>query len=110
MVGSAVFDVQKYLYAKGTHARYVMASLKRVCDIGVIIALPVLAGLAAAQQSYVVAGIAGSFFLINLWLFIQRFDDDDHWFNDQWKRLKRGIKKLRQNLASTNVLPSPSPA
>jgi arginine exporter protein ArgO len=35
-------------------------------------------------------------------------DDDDDWFNDRWKKLKRGFKKLRARLQTKPVL-SPAP-
>jgi hypothetical protein len=41
-----------------------------------------------------------------LWMLKDAFDDDN-WFNDQWKRLKRGFKNFRQRLARAAPLPSP---
>ena len=110
IIGSLGFGLRKIFYVKGTRGRYVAATLEVAFDIGVIISLIVIAGVQAAQQDLPYAAVMAALALWRLWWLLKGFDDDDHWFNDQWKRLKRGFKKLRQNLANASPLPSPSSA
>ncbi len=109
-IGSSGFGLRKSFCIKGSHQRYVAATLEAGCELGVMLTLLVISVINAAQQDFMFAGVAMALFFWRLWWFLKSFNDDDHWFNDQWKRMKRDLKKLRQRLANASPLPMPSPA
>ena len=79
----------------------------------VVVSLKILGGL-----GLVILSLAfGYWFTAGIWLCLVAFDildlvklfKDDNWFNNQYKRLKRGLKNLRTRL-STLASPLPAPA
>lgn len=109
-IGSTIFHIKKELRVKGSHGRYVMKTLQLVCDFGQAVTLVIVASCYFALALPVFASLIIGALLYRIWDIWKHFDDDDHWFNDQWKKLKKGYKKLRQRLANGRLSPLPSPA
>ena len=94
-------------YIPGSYRRYIANSLMLATSgINFVIGV-ILGGLYFAIGDYIAAGVFSLGSLGWLWV-IKKDKDEDNWFNDQWKRLKRGLKNLRQRLATTSPLPSPA--
>jgi hypothetical protein len=93
----------------GSHQRYVAATVGVLCYFALFVAavcVCVIAWMLSYYESVVLYALLA---LLQL-LLLKRCWNDDNWFNDQWKRLKRGFKKLRQRITSASPLPLPSPA
>jgi UDP-N-acetylmuramyl pentapeptide phosphotransferase/UDP-N-acetylglucosamine-1-phosphate transferase len=100
---------------KRSHRRYVAASVKTASCIGVSLCSAILATTFFYQGRI---GFGSYFtFLALMWAMfavIQWVDDDDNWFKKQFRRLKRGIGRLRsiriRKPTFANPLPAPTPA
>lgn len=94
---------------KGTRVRYIYLSLTiAFFGLQALIAFT-RAVLFVAIGEYGTAGIQlllAVMYTFYTWKFL---GDGDNWFNDQFKRLKRGIKKLRQQLANALTPPKLAP-
>lgn len=89
------------------HFKFTTASL----GIGIFLEISVVlrAVFALMRQDYAEAGgwlPPGVILLVALYV----ISNDNNWFNDQFKKLKRGIKKLGSRLSRIRIaLPSPLP-
>lgn len=110
VIGELLFYVLKIRAVKGTRQRYIAATMEIGCSLGVIVTLLIWAVVDVATKDIFGAGFSITLAAIRTWQFLRHFDDDDNWFNDQLKLLKRGVKKLRRRIASLSPLPSPSSA
>lgn len=103
-------SIQKRTAVPGSRVRYVASTLLVGSEIALLI-LSFVQGVADfSQGDYPGAGINAFFVLVWIWNLMQDFDDDN-WFNDQRKRLKRGFKALRRRLTTVRLprpLPSPT--
>ena len=107
-VGNIMTSIRRNQSVKGSYPRYVAASWFLVTGIAVIGVTFAKAALYVATGEYVAAGFQLA--LVGLWVWIIRSQsDEDNWFNSQWKRLKKGVKALRQRIASLAPSPLPSP-
>ena len=104
-----IYNASRRLFAvKGSRARYVASTWAMASAAGVVILLLIKAGVDAMAQDYASAFVSGFIAAVWIWWAIKGLLDDDNWFNDQWKRLKRGFKNLQQRLANISPLPSPA--
>jgi len=94
----------------GTRLRYVATSW--LIGLGALLALifAVWAVLDLMLENYQGTGLNVMLTIAMAWSTKRVINNSDNWFNDQWKRLKRGLKKLKRRLASTAPVPAPSPA
>ncbi len=108
MAINLMFLIRRDRAVLGSHQRYVATTWIIATDIMVILSLLASSVIYFMQENLLGAG----WDLVIVWIWVwslKRFFDDDNWFNDQWKRLKRGIKKLRERIARATPSPLPSP-
>ncbi|HWT40930.1 MAG TPA: hypothetical protein VN081_06755 [Dongiaceae bacterium] len=104
-----LFGLRKKQAVRGSIAHHKASTQMIVSIIAVTVCTIAEVFIAILQKDIVTAST--DFVVAVFWVWINKEHfDDDNWFNDQWKRLKRGFKKLRQRLATGIPLPLPSPA
>jgi len=94
---------------QGSYPRYAASTVRIVAAIGVVITSLGKGSLSIMLEQPISFGLDALLLIIYVWLAYRAYNDDDNWFNKQGKRLRRGIKRLRQRLANTAPLPLPSP-
>ena len=94
---------------KGTHLRYVLSTARLAATIGIAVVFFCRGVVHMVLAEPVAAGVDAFAGIMYAWLAYRAYGEDDNWFNKQGKRLRRGIKRLRQRLANTAPLPLPSP-
>lgn len=95
--------------ARNTHVRYWAATWCLTLS-GLIIAINAI-GLVfgmvfhpSTAWTWVVNMLVGAYYL-----YLVTKSGDDNWFNDQWKKLKRGIKQLKSRLKKLGQSLQPRP-
>ena len=78
----------------GSYERFKGATLLVVSNLLVIISSVGLSSLLAVEGDYLFSGVYALVAVLTLIELTINFDDDN-WFNSQFKRLKKGWKKLR---------------
>lgn len=103
---------RQLLAIRGSYERYKATTVCVVASSAVVISEAGISALAAFEQDFFrcfMSALVGIFWLFILISLVR----DDNWFNDQFKRLKKGWKKLRswrpRKLVTANPLPSLSP-
>lgn len=111
LIAGLITELNTYAAVRGSHQRYVAASRwVAISTAGLILALargPILLLESNAWSTFV------AFYFVLFWAWkLKRAIDEDNWFNNQLKRAKRGLKKLRERTSSlgARLLPSPTPA
>ena len=101
----AILIVYRVYAVRNSHQRYV-ATTTIVLTIAVLIVTYLsLAAFASMHGDY--ATFALRLFFTGFWAWLStEFFDDDNWFKNQWTRIKDGIKKVRERMASAMPLPS----
>lgn len=94
---------------RGSHARYITSTIMVGCAALTTISAFIGGIISAVQGDYLDVGIKVVLTVIWAWITKKAYNDDN-WFNDQWKRLKRGVKRLRRRIAALLPTPLPSPA
>ena len=90
------------------HTRYVATTLAMLClSLALIVVIMQVATRLARGEPMNAAVFAFAGCLV-VWQIIKLFNNDN-WFNSQWKKLKGGLKNLRQRL-QFSPHPAPSPA
>lgn len=93
---------------RGTHPRYVASTIE--CLSAALIAFMTLVMLVDSLRKGDPLNSSILFAVFCYWVVeTARAFDDDNWFNNQWKRLKRGFKNLRIRLALKPMRPLPLP-
>lgn len=100
---------QKERSVLGTRVRYEAATMVVATALAITVLCFVLGVIDVVRADHLAAGMDAIFMLVWLAVTIHNFYDDDNWFNNQWKRLKRGLKSLRRRL-TTVKLPRPLPS
>jgi hypothetical protein len=91
----------------GTHKKYVATSLLVVVIGFQSLLFMTMAVIRLLLDQQVSAGIDFVCSAIWAWWCWRLLHDSDNWFNNQYKKLKRGLKNLRSRL---QFIPSPAPA
>jgi Kef-type K+ transport system membrane component KefB len=104
----AIARCMMLLAARGTHLCYMALTAAIGLDLATTVMAVTMAVLCFKKGDHQVA----TFFLLMAvcllaTTFLMGKVGGDNWFNDQRKRLWRGIKKLRQRL--TSLVPTPAP-
>lgn len=96
----------------GTRIRYIASSWAVGGAAGIAMSSPVLGVIYLMRGEYFMAGLDAFLTVYWTWQVYREFNNEDNWFNDQWKKFKRGMKKLRQKLSALkpSSLPSPLPS
>jgi hypothetical protein len=95
---------------KGSFQRYRLTTLSITMKAGAIVFELLICATAVATQSYVLGAMYLVVVPLEVMTLLRLIHGDDNWFNDQWKRAKRGIKKIRQRIQQATPSPLPSPA
>lgn len=108
LIAFAVGDLSRRLAVQKTLRWYKASTLRMAGMIIVVLCSLVRGPVYMALENHF--GAACDVLLALLYgYFIWLSRNDDNWFNDQRKRLKKGWKKLKRRLAGTKLSPTRSP-
>jgi hypothetical protein len=108
MVAESYIRTQRRNAVKGSHQRYVYASLRIIFNY-LVIAFSFACAVMAVMDGRVVSIITGSLVCVlavaeEVWEHMN--GDDDSWFTGRWTKIKNGMKNLA---SSTQLQPAAMP-
>lgn len=103
----AVLCVLRGGIVTATKQRFIVTTLLIVFTVLEIVVMSVRAVIYIIQKDFIGASLLVTSTVMFIW-FLTLIMHDDNWFNDQWKRLKKGIKNLQESLQSA-FMPTPAP-
>lgn len=99
-------NVTRRMSVRGSHRRYVMASVQRITYPIVVVTWPLYGLSAVVDGDHWLLLIDIPLWAIAVWDYKNFLkDDDDNWWNQTKKKIKKKVKSW-----STRALPLPSPA
>lgn len=102
-----VVSIMQMKAVRGSRQRYVLTTWAITLVALVVLLELVVIVINLKQGLYFSAGTRAAVALLYMYL-SRHFFHDDNWFNNQYKRLKRGLKNLGERL-SHMFSPSPMP-
>ena len=105
------YDRMRSRSVRGSYQRYRLTSMMMGATAFMILYELALATLYVMTHGYFLAVMLAFCALLDVVSLIVLWHDNN-WFNDQWKRAKRGLRKLRRRIAEATQRPGalPSPA
>ena len=108
IIAQLILTFLKIKAVAGSREKYILTTWLIIVTAAIFLAALACVVFGLREHDYIGAAMWTLFALYALYLLWRIFNEDDNWFNNQWKKLMRGLKNLRERLQSVGLKPAPA--